>query len=64
MSLTKVEMDALADIVQAQIIQRQRAAKELGTSINTKFLEELLVKLGGSPPGKQGWQLGGCRRPE
>lgn len=60
--LSKVEQDALADLVMNAIAQRRKAAQELGTTTNTQFLEQLLQKLGGTPP-KQGWQWGGCRRP-
>lgn len=61
--LTKIEERALADLVAHAIEQRQKAAKELNTTTNTKFLESLLEKLGGDLP-KQGWQMGGCRRPD
>lgn len=47
--LTKVEQDALADLVAKAIAERQRAAEQLGTRTNTRFLEELLAKLGGTP---------------
>lgn len=60
--LTKIEERALADLVAHAIEQRQKAANELNTTTNTEFLESLLEKLGGDLP-KQGWQMGGCRRP-
>ena len=47
--LTRVEQDALADIVARAIIERRRAAEQLGTRTNTDFLEQLLAKLGGTP---------------
>lgn len=48
--LTKVEQDALADLVAKAISERQRAAEQLGTRTNTQFLEQLLAKLGGTQP--------------
>lgn len=48
--LTKVEQDALADLVAKAISERQRAAEQLGTRTNTQFLEQLLAKLGGTKP--------------
>lgn len=48
--LTKVEQDALADLVAKAITERQRAAEQLGTRTNTQFLEQLLAKLGGTQP--------------
>lgn len=45
MNLTKVELEALADLVRRNIIDRERLAEELGTSTNIKFWEELLKKL-------------------
>lgn len=47
--LTRVEQDALADLVARAIIERRRAAEQLGTRTNTDFLEQLLAKLGGTP---------------
>lgn len=47
--LTRVEQDALADLVWRAIIERRRAAEQLGTRTNTAFLEDLLRKLGGKP---------------
>lgn len=51
MTLTKIEQEALADIVARAIAERQRAAQQLGTRTNTTFLESLLAKLGGTPTG-------------
>ena len=48
--LTKVETDALADLVARAIAERQRASEQLGTRTNTQFLEQLLAKLGGTEP--------------
>lgn len=45
MNLTKVEKEALADLVRRNMIERERLAAELGTSTNIKFWEELLKKL-------------------
>lgn len=45
MNLTKVEKEALADLVRRNMIERERLAIELGTSTNIKFWEELLRKL-------------------
>ena len=47
--LTRVEQDALVDLVAKAIAERQRAAEQLGTKTNTQFLEQLLAKLGGRP---------------
>lgn len=47
MNLTKVEQEALADLVARNINDRQKRAEELGTTTNTKFWEELLRKLSG-----------------
>ena len=47
MILTRVEQDALADLVAKAIAERRRAAEQLGTRTNTQFLEQLLAKLGG-----------------
>ena len=44
--LTRVEQDALADLVAKAIIERRRAAERT----NTQFLEQLLAKLGGTQP--------------
>lgn len=63
MSLTRIEMDALADIVEERIRNRKQAAQALGASENTKFLEAILEKLGRKQPAG-GWQWGGCRRPD
>lgn len=46
--LTKTEQEALAALVERAIAERKKAAAELGTSTNTKFLEELLRKLAGN----------------
>lgn len=45
MNLTKVEKEALADLVRRNMLERERLAAELGTSTNIKFWEELLKKL-------------------
>lgn len=45
MNLTKVEKEALADLVRRNMMERERLAAELGTSTNIKFWEELLKKL-------------------
>ena len=45
MNLTKVEKEALADLVRRNMIERERLAAELGASTNIKFWEELLKKL-------------------
>ena len=47
--LTRVEQDALVDLVAKAITERRRAAEQLGTTTNTQFLEQLLAKLGGTP---------------
>lgn len=47
--LTRVEQDALADLVARAIIERRRAAEQLGTTTNTQFLEQLLAKLACPP---------------
>lgn len=60
--LTNTEQEALADLVRAEIEKRLKTAESLGTTTNTKFLEGLLEKLGGSQ-SKMGWQWGGCKRP-
>ena len=46
--LTKTEQEALASLVERAIAERKKTAEQLGTSTNTKFLEELLRKLGGN----------------
>jgi hypothetical protein len=45
--LTKTEQEALAALVERAIAERQRAAEQLGTATNTRFLEEMLRKLRG-----------------
>ena len=45
MNLTKVEKEALADLIRRNMLERERLAIELGTSTNIKFWEELLKKL-------------------
>lgn len=50
MMLTRVEQDALVDLVAKAIAERRRAAEQLGTRTNTQFLEQLLAKLGGTQP--------------
>lgn len=45
MNLTKVEKEALADLVRRNMMERERLAAELGTSTNIRFWEELLKKL-------------------
>lgn len=45
MNLTKVEKEALSDLVRRNMLERERLAAELGTSTNIKFWEELLKKL-------------------
>ena len=47
--LTRMEQDALVDLVAKAITDRQRVAEQLGTRTNTQFLEQLLAKLGGTP---------------
>ena len=47
MNLSKIEQEALADLVAKNISDRKKLANELGTSTNTKFWEELLRKLNG-----------------
>jgi hypothetical protein len=47
MNLSKIEQEALADLVAKNISDRQKLAAELGTTTNTKFCEELLRKLNG-----------------
>lgn len=42
---SQTEKDALAVLVERAIAERRKAAYELGTTTNTKFLEDLLSKL-------------------
>lgn len=46
--LTKTDREALAALVERAIAERKKTAADLGTATNTKFLEELLRKLGTS----------------
>ena len=43
---SQTEKDALASLVERAIADRRKAAQEIGTTTNTKFLEDLLSKLG------------------
>jgi hypothetical protein len=43
---SQTEKDALASLVERAFADRKKAAQELGTTTNTKFLEDLLSKLG------------------
>ena len=62
MMFSRIELDFLADIVANAIEARKKAAAALGTQTNTKFLEDLLVKLGGTPVSREPRQ--NHRRPD